>query len=201
MKTRSDAHVLRSGISSETYNKIAASLRGCVPAAILPYLQIGAQDFGSETRSLTVMFASLGVDLSSAETKEGMEKIQKIVTCVQQQVYRHQGSVNKLVMDDKGSTLICLWGLTPMAHDDDASRAILTAIAMNNELMKIDNTLCKVGISSGEMFTGIVGTSGGRKEFSVLGDVANLAARIMGGGKYGQINCDMNTRNLASTHF
>ena len=29
------------------------------------------------------------------------------------------------------------------------------------------------------MFSGVVGTSGGRKEFSVLGDVANLAARIM----------------------
>jgi hypothetical protein len=30
------------------------------------------------------MFASLGIDLSSAKTKEGMMKIQKIVTTVQQ---------------------------------------------------------------------------------------------------------------------
>lgn len=51
------------------------------------------------------------------------------------------------------------------------------------------------------MFSGVVGTSGGRKEFSVLGDVANLAARIMGGGKMGEINCDMKTRDLASTQF
>lgn len=82
VKTRADALVLRSNISTETYNKIAESLKGCVPAAIIPYLQIGAEEFGSETRSLTVMFASLGVELSSAETKEGMMKIQKIVTCV-----------------------------------------------------------------------------------------------------------------------
>ena len=75
VKTRADALVLRSNISSETYNKIATSLRGCVPAAIIPYLSIGAEAFGSETRSLTVMFASLGVELSSAETKEGMNKI------------------------------------------------------------------------------------------------------------------------------
>ena len=46
------------------------------------------------------MFASLGVELSSAETHEGMMKIQKIVTKVQEQVYRLKGSVNKLVMDD-----------------------------------------------------------------------------------------------------
>ena len=88
-----------------------------------------------------------------------------------------------------------------MAHDDDAARAILTGINMNKELKKIEGTQCKIGITSGEMFSGVVGTSGGRKEFSVLGDVANLSARIMGGGKMGQINCDMNTRNLASNTF
>ncbi len=75
IKTRADALVLRSNISADTYNKISISLRGCVPAAIIPYLQIGAEEFGSETRSLTVMFASLGVELSSAETAEGMQKI------------------------------------------------------------------------------------------------------------------------------
>lgn len=87
--------------------------------------------------------------------------------------------MNKLVMDDKGSTLVCLWGLSPMAHEDDASRAILTAFNMRKELRRKFNTSCNIGISSGEMFSGVVGTSGGRKEFSVLGDVANLAARIM----------------------
>lgn len=46
-----------------------------MPAAIIPYLQVGAEEFGSETRSLTVMFAMLGVELSSADTKEGMNKI------------------------------------------------------------------------------------------------------------------------------
>jgi len=33
------------------------------------------------------------------------------------------------------------------------------------------------------VFSGVVGTSGGRKEFSVLGDVVNVAARIMGQSK------------------
>lgn len=133
--SRADALQISSHISNETYNKISTQLRGCVPAAIIPYLQIGAEQFGSETRSLTVMFASLGVELSSAETQSGMELIQKVVTCVQECVYRHQGSLNKLVMDDKGSTLVCLWGLSPMAHEDDAARAILTAFEMRRELM------------------------------------------------------------------
>ena len=57
-------------------------LKACVPAAIIPYLRIGEEEFGATNRSLTVMFASLGVELSSAKTKEGLDHIQNIVTTV-----------------------------------------------------------------------------------------------------------------------
>jgi adenylate cyclase 10 len=42
----------------------------------------------------------------------------------------HEGSLNKLLMDDKGSTLIVVFGLPPMAHQDDAIRAILTGFSL-----------------------------------------------------------------------
>mmetsp|Transcript_14121 Transcript_14121/g.13721 ORF Transcript_14121/g.13721 Transcript_14121/m.13721 type:complete len:125 (+) Transcript_14121:50-424(+) len=118
-----------------------------------------------------------------------------------------EGSLNKLVMDDKGSTLICIWGLSPISHEDDATRAILTAQNMRRELAKIEGTWCNVGISTGEVFSGVVGTSGSRKEFSVLGDYVNLAARVMyypkKYGKTGKIYVDLNTRNAADNfiHF
>jgi hypothetical protein len=109
--------------------------------------------------------------------------------------------LNKLVMDDKGSTLICIWGACPMAHNDDPSRAILTAMNMRKNLKKIDDTWCNVGIATGDVFSGVVGTSGSRKEFSVLGDTVNLAARIMfyplKFGKHGEINCCLRTKNEA----
>jgi class 3 adenylate cyclase len=50
---------------------------------------------------------------------------------------------------------------------------------MKKELAKVDNTWCNIGIATGDVFSGVVGTSGSRKEFSVLGDVVNLAARIV----------------------
>lgn len=81
-------------------------LKNFVPNAIMPYIEVNMEEYGNETRKLTVMFASLGVDLSSAKSPEGMDKIQKIVTTIQKIVYRMEGSLNKLVMDDKGSTLI-----------------------------------------------------------------------------------------------
>ena len=42
---------------------------------------------------------------------------------------------------------------------------------------------CNIGISSGVVFAGVLGSAGTRKEFSVFGDNVNLAARIMGRAK------------------
>lgn len=70
------------------------------------------------------MFASLSIQLGAAETEAGLHRIQKIVTTIQNAVYRFEGSLNKLVLDDKGSTLLCIWGLSPFAHEDDPIRAI-----------------------------------------------------------------------------
>jgi hypothetical protein len=72
---------------------------------------------------------------------------------------------------------------------------------MRRELLKIEGTWCSVGIATGDVFSGVVGTSGSRKEFSVLGDVVNLAARIMfyplKYKKLGEINCCFRTKNEA----
>jgi len=72
---------------------------------------------------------------------------------------------------------------------------------MKRELLKIEGTWCNAGIATGDVFSGVVGTQGSRKEFSVLGDVVNLAARIMFWPKktneVGKINCDLRTKNEA----
>lgn len=98
-------------------------------------------------------------------------------------------------MDDKGSTMICIWGLAPLTHEDDATRAVITALDIKEKLKMID-VKCSFGISTGIVFSGVVGTSGGWKEFSVLGDVVNVAARIMGQSKKdeGKIYVDYETK-------
>ena len=72
---------------------------------------------------------------------------------------------------------------------------------MRRELHKIDKTKITIGIATGDVFSGVVGSSGNRKEYSVLGDSVNLAARVMFWPKYsggeGSINVDQRTRNEA----
>jgi len=68
VRTRADAVLLRNLCQPENSLRMQNKLKACIPAAIMPYLEIAYEEFGSETRRLTVMFASLGVDLSSAQT-------------------------------------------------------------------------------------------------------------------------------------
>jgi len=104
-------------------------------------------------------------------------------------------------MDDKGSTMICIWGLAPLTHEDDATRAVITALDIKEKLKQID-VKSSFGIATGIVFSGVVGTSGGRKEFSVLGDVVNVAARIMGQSKKdGKIYIDYETKQDAESYL
>lgn len=81
-------------------------------------------------------------------------------------------------MDDKGSTLIVVFGLPPLSHQDDPIRAILSGFALLRELAVI-NCKCSIGIATGTVYAGVIGTSGSRREYSVLGDSVNLSARLM----------------------
>lgn len=81
-------------------------------------------------------------------------------------------------MDDKGSTLIVVFGLPPLSHQDDPTRAVLASFSLLKELKEID-CKCSIGIATGVVYAGVIGTSGSRREYSVLGDSVNLSARLM----------------------
>ncbi|MCJ7811589.1 MAG: tetratricopeptide repeat protein [Dehalococcoidia bacterium] len=81
--------------------------------------------------------------------------------------------------------LVAFGALT--AHEDDEERAALTALHLRDEVaqfgMPIDQ---RMGISSGHVFAGDVG-SPTRKDFTVMGDEVNLAARLAAGAGWAQI--------------
>lgn len=186
--------------------KTVAQLKNYVPSAVMPWLDVKEEKWASELRLITVLFVNLG--LSEAEllriTKEDdIDTVQTILEVVQQSVYRYEGSLNKFLMDDKGSTLLAVFGLPPLAHEDDSVRGILAAINIISNLRKLHFT-ASCGISSGRAYCGIVGNRA-RREYSVLGDTVNLAARLMQHATANHITggvvCDLSTQYLARHRF
>lgn len=82
VKGGAEAILMKNHMKMDTIAGIQQTLRSCVPAAIMPYLEIGFESYGSETRTLTVMFASLGVEFQDTGNKEGRNKIQNVLTVV-----------------------------------------------------------------------------------------------------------------------
>ena len=82
IKVSAEAMKIRSKFTHEVLSNIIPKLEICIPACVTPFLKIDKEMFASEIRSLTIMFLSLGVDLNTANSQEGMLKIQKIMETV-----------------------------------------------------------------------------------------------------------------------
>lgn len=175
-----------------------------VPSAVIPYMLHGDEKWLSEIRKVTVLFVNLGFDESQliniGAKQANVDKVQNVLSAVQTSVYQFEGSLNKFLMDDKGSTLIAVFGLPPLAHEDDPTRGVRCAIMICDELKKLDH-IAHIGVSSGEAFCGVVG-SRGRREYSVLGDTVNLSARLMqfAGKKNFSVVVDGKTK-VAAQHY
>lgn len=177
-----------------------------VPTSVLPWVNNHEEKWASELRRIVVLFINLGmkeadlVDISS-QRDVALAKVQRVLSVVQYSINRYEGSLNKFLMDDKGSTLIAVFGLPPLAHEDDCVRGILTALSICAGLQTMF-LQPSVGITTGPAFCGVVG-SRGRREYSVLGDTVNLSARLMQHAtkNNGGVVCDLNTQYASRDRF
>lgn len=97
-------------------------------------------------------------------------------------IYKHGGTVDKY----EGDAIIAFFG-EPVPYEDHALRALRTALDMHSELAALHekweqegrpaNFEIGIGINSGEVFVGMVGSEQ-RINYTVIGDNANLAARL-----------------------
>jgi class 3 adenylate cyclase/tetratricopeptide (TPR) repeat protein len=173
-----------------------AALLAFIPAAIRSRMAAGQAGWLSELRRVTVLFARVPpMDYGSPDA---LERMQAIMRGLQTALYRYEGSINKLSVDDKGITLIAALGLPPLAHEDDAARAVRAAQAMQEQLSGL-GLRGGIGVATGRVFCGVVG-SPRRREYTVIGDVVNLAARLMQAAA-DDILCDATTRQAAGTQI
>jgi ABC-type oligopeptide transport system substrate-binding subunit/class 3 adenylate cyclase len=150
-----------------------AGLRAYIPGAILARLAAGQVGWLAELRHVTVLF----VNLPDLHEGSPLARDQRVIRALQRALYRYEGSLNKLSVDDKGVTLVAALGLPPLAHEDDAMRGVQAALAMQAELRGF-GLRGAIGVTTGRAFCGSVGNAQ-RREYTLIGDVVNLAARLM----------------------
>jgi len=160
----------------------------------------GASSRFASMRGITTMFIkSVGVPLSdfSAKQQKTLERAQLLLTKIQQAVSSWEGSVNKMLVDDKGVVVLAAFGLPPLRHPDDAARAVLAGLSIAM-LFKENRLDCSIGVVTGRVFCGLVGADA-RKEYTTMGDEVNLAARFMAHGtpEEMQVLCDAETYKQA----
>ena len=161
-----------------------------------------------ERRVVSVLFAdivgstALGESLDPAELKLVMgEAIARIVT----EIDRLGGFTKDLA----GDGVLAFFG-APVASEDDAERAALVALAINETIASyaaevrqgwgIEGFGVRVGITTGPVVVGEIG-AGSRVEFAAFGDTVNTAARLQSAAPAGSVLVDAETRRLLEPLF
>jgi adenylate cyclase len=148
---------------------------------------------GGENRPITVLFA----DIRGFSTlTEGMEP-QKVIAVLNQCMERlsrivddEGGTVDKYIGDE----LMAFWG-APVGHGDHALRAVRAAVRMQEAMAELSRERVAVGegpirigvgLNSGVAVAGLMG-SPDRWNYTVLGEMVNLAARLCSGAAPGEV--------------
>ena len=118
------------------------------------------------------------------------------LTVVADAVEGHGGTVADLL----GDGVFAFFG-APIAHADDAARAVRAALAMQEAVMRLEiptmpgiRLQTGIGITSGEVIAGNVGSER-RMHYAVVGDSVNIAARLQAVAGPNQILIDEATHD------
>jgi class 3 adenylate cyclase len=146
---------------------------------------------GGEARPVTVLFADIRgftrftEDHSAPEVVETLNRIFRALSHV---VFAHRGTFDKYL----GDGLMAFYG-APVAGDDDARRAVATAVEMQQRFRELRAEAGPVmyglglgiGLHSGEAIVGNIG-SDRVMDYTVIGDTVNVAKRLQETAAAGQ---------------
>ncbi len=148
---------------------------------------------GGELRQVTVLFADIRGFTSLAETQPPHAVVQMLkgyFELMAQSVFEQRGIVDKFI----GDAVMALWG-APEALDDAPLRACRAALEMQHRLAVFNSRRASakeppigvgIGINSGQAVVGLMGSTL-RPEYTAIGDTVNVASRLCGLARAGQV--------------
>src|SRR4051794_11590097 len=149
---------------------------------------------GDERRVVTVLFADIVGFTTMSETRDPEEIKNLVDRCFQRlgsHVTEFGGRVDKIV----GDAIVALFG-APVAHEDDAERAVRAALAMQRAIADMDDVIdLRVGINTGEVLVGALRAGG---DYTAMGDVVNVASRLQTVAAPGQVIVGADTYGATS---
>lgn len=157
-------------------------------------------NLGGERRTVTVLFADIRdfTSISESCTPEHLVSfLNKYFTSMAACIFETQGSIDKYI----GDAIMAVFGSfiplenTARAAVQAATLMMQIVAARSEEWRPVPSQLpirIGIGITTGEVFLGNIG-SPEQMEFTVIGDVVNVASRLAGVAKPGQILVDRET--------
>jgi len=163
-------------------------------------------EFGSERKNVTVLFSDMSgyTAMSERLDPEDVKEItSRIFGRISKVIDKYEGFVEKFV----GDAVMALFGV-PKAHEDDPVRAIRAAREIHDMVATLSPELeervgrplsMHTGINTGLVVTGEVDMEKGTH--GVAGDSINLASRLSGLAKEGEIFVAPDTYRQAEGYF
>jgi adenylate cyclase len=147
---------------------------------------------------VTLFLRFEGIDYDGDEAAEA--KLDAYIRWVQGLLAQYEGSLLQLIIGDKGSYLYAAFG-APIAHEDDALRAVLAALELRTPPADMDFIHpVQIGISQGMVRAGAYGGTT-RRTYGVLSDEVNLAARLMQHAAPGEVLVSRRVQKAVSEAF
>jgi class 3 adenylate cyclase/tetratricopeptide (TPR) repeat protein len=131
-----------------------------------------------ERRVVTVLFADL-VGFTALSEARDPEEVKRLVESAFELLVRDVtafgGKVDKIL----GDAIVALFG-APVAHEDDAERAVRAALRMQETLAEYSSSSgaalqMRIGVNTGEVLVGALRAGG---DYTAMGDVVNTASRL-----------------------
>jgi class 3 adenylate cyclase/tetratricopeptide (TPR) repeat protein len=156
---------------------------------------------------VTVLFCDL-VGSTALSEQLDPEELRELVTAYQSVSAAVISSYDGYIAQYLGDGLVVYFGY-PMAHEDDAPRAVRAALRISEEVASLGGRLqddqqvrlaVRIGIHTGLVVVGAMG-GGGRQERLAVGETPNVAARLQGMAEPSTVAISAATYRLVSGLF